>query len=120
MPRNGIKKQFWLPKELVERLADYSKRTKLPETTIIKFLLKGYHPREAPGMEFYEALSKIWERTEELRNVAWVYINSEDKALLMEKADAIDDLTFEIEKKFLLPEKFDEEKAAQKMIEQFN
>ena len=115
MPRNGIKKQFWLPKELVEKLADYSKRTKLSETTIIKFLLKGYHPREAPGMEFYETLNKIWEKTEELRNVACVYKNSEDKALLMEKADAIDDLTFEIEKKFLLPEKLDYEEIFQRM-----
>ena len=116
MPRNGIKKQFWLPRELVEKLSDYSKRTKLPETTIIKLLLKGYHPREAPGEEFYESMSKIWEKTDGLRRVAWKYRNADDKSLLMEKADAIDDLTNEIEERFLIPEKIDYDEIFQRML----
>lgn len=115
MPRNGIKKQFWLPKDLVEKLADYSKRTKLPETTIIKFLLKGYHPREAPGVEFFDALCEVWDKTEELRRVAFLYRNQEDRTALIEKANAIDDLTFKIEKKFLLPVEIDYEEIFQRM-----
>ena len=116
MPRNGIKKQFWLPRELVEKLSDYSKRTKLPETTIIKFLLKGYHPREAPGVEFFDALCEVWDKTEELRRVAFLYRNQEDRTALIEKANAIDDLTNEIEERFLIPEKIDYDEIFQRML----
>ena len=53
MPRKGIKKQFWLSEKHVKKLEKLSTKTRLPEVTIIRFLLYGYHPKEAPRDEFF-------------------------------------------------------------------
>ena len=66
MPRNGIKKQFWLSEKHVKKLAEHSKKTLLPETTIIRFLLDGYHPKALPGDEFYDYMEELLQKAQQL------------------------------------------------------
>ena len=105
MPRNGIKKQFWLSEKHINKLEELSKITLLPEVTIIRFLLDGYHPKPAPGREFYEDMNRLIEMGENLELAARTCNDSEGKQKLIEEADAISELRSALLDKYCMPEK---------------
>ena len=53
MGEKRIKKQFWLSEEQAADLVEKARITRLKEVTLIRLLLDGYRPKEAPGMTFY-------------------------------------------------------------------
>lgn len=69
MKRN-IKKQVWLSREEAEQLKKKSKKACLSEAGLIRFLLKGYEPKEKPGEEFYDAMRKMTELSENILKLA--------------------------------------------------
>lgn len=54
-----IKKQFWVSLEEDIALKNKSKRTCLSEASLIRFLIKGFQPKEKPDDRFYEAMRQI-------------------------------------------------------------
>ena len=52
--KRTIKKQIWLNREEAQQLQKKSKKACLTEAALIRQLLSGYEPREAPGDEFYK------------------------------------------------------------------
>lgn len=107
MGRNGIKKQFWLSEKHVKKLAEYSKKTRLPETTIIRLLLDGYHPKEAPGDEFYECMNRLTDFANYIRSIGVAAGEGDLRERLFEEVTALGRLRLEVERKILLPEKVD-------------
>lgn len=49
--KRTIKKQIWLNREEAQSLKKKSKKACLTEAALIRLLLNGYEPREAPGEE---------------------------------------------------------------------
>ena len=105
MPRNGIKKQFWLSEKHANKLAELSQATLLPEVTIIRFLLDGYHPKQAPGHEFHEDMNKLIDLGESFKSTARMCRDPEVKDKLLAEADAISTLRLNFLEKYCLPEK---------------
>lgn len=104
MGRNGIKKQFWLSEKHANKLADFSRKTLLPEVTLIRFLLDGYYPKEAPGKEFHEDMNGLISLKEDL-NLAARKTSEEDlKAALWSEAKSIQEMRMKLMEKYLLPE----------------
>jgi len=54
MATKRIKKQFWLTEEQAEDLRRKAGQAHVSEVMLIRMLLDGYHPPEAPGIEFFE------------------------------------------------------------------
>ena len=52
--KRTIKKQIWLNREEAQQLQKKAKKACLTEAALIRQLLSGYEPREAPGDEFYK------------------------------------------------------------------
>lgn len=52
--KRTIKKQIWLNREEVQQLQKKAKKASLTEAALIRQLLSGYEPREAPGDEFHK------------------------------------------------------------------
>ena len=107
MGRNGIKKQFWLSEKHVKKLAEYSKKTCQPETTIIRFLLDGYHPKEKPGDEFYDCMNRLTDFANYIRSIGVAAGEGDLRERLFEEVTALGRLRLEVERKILLPEKVD-------------
>ena len=57
--RKGIKKQFWLSKEDAQDLRRKAECACMTESALIRFLLRGYCPKEKPDDEFYEAMNQL-------------------------------------------------------------
>lgn len=52
--KRTIKKQIWLNREEAQQLQKKAKKACLTEAALIRQLLSGYEPREAPRDEFYK------------------------------------------------------------------
>ena len=102
-----IKKQFWLSEK---ENAEFMKKVELcglPQSTVIRMLIKGYEPREKPDKEFYDSMRQLYGISNNLNQVA-VKANSlgfVDAPMLKEQINRLNQFQFEIEKKYLRPEK---------------
>lgn len=108
MGRKGIKKQFWLSEKHAKKIAALSKKTLLPEVTIIRFLLDGYHPKEAPGDRFYDDMNGLLRCGENLVTIARTYRGTDLESQLREEANALRELRKNIMEKYLMPDKSDD------------
>ena len=105
MGRNGIKKQFWLKREVADELAWKAEKACLTETALIRMLITGYHPSAAPGDEFYESLNRLIEAADNLQRTA-EFINDPDVAnAYQEAAMELKELNLEIQKRYLKAER---------------
>lgn len=57
--KRTIKKQFWLNREEAELLKKKSKKACLTEAALVRFLIRGYEPKEKPDEDFYDAMNRI-------------------------------------------------------------
>ena len=105
MGRNGIKKQFWLKKEVADELEWKARKACLTETALIRMLITGYHPPAAPGDEFYESLNRLIEAADNLQRTA-EFINDSDAAdAYQEAAMELKELNLELQKRYLKAER---------------
>lgn len=108
MSRKGIKKQFWLSEKHVKKLEKLSTKTRLPEVTIIRFLLDGYHPKEAPRDEFFDRMNDILEACDKLELALRACKDSETREAVRNEISELKKLRMEIQEEILLPEKVKE------------
>ena len=105
MARKGVKKQFWISEKHANKLAELSKATLLPEVTIIRFLLDGYHPKEAPGDRFYDLMNDILEACDRLELALKSCKDAETCVAVKTEICELRKLRSEVQKEVLLPEK---------------
>lgn len=104
---NGIKKQFWLSAHDNELLKDKARKTCLNEVSLIRFLIRGFEPKEKPGVEFYAAMNDIASFSEEINHLAYLLQSqNEDVAECLDlEVKRWHQFQSEIEKRFLIPER---------------
>lgn len=56
---NRIKKQFWFTPEEEAEFRRKVALTGLPQSSVIRMLIKGYEPRERPDDRFFQAINSI-------------------------------------------------------------
>ena len=105
MGRKGIKKHFWMSKELAEDLSWKASKACLTESSLIRLLISGYHPSEAPGMEFYEHLNILADEASKMQLTSELLRDPEMKETLIRTAADINELTMEIRRRFLTGER---------------
>ena len=116
MARKGVKKQFWISEKHAKMLSEFSKQTTIPEVQIIRFLLDGYHPKEAPGDRFYDDMNGLLKCGENLVTIARTYRGTDLESRLREEANALRELRKNIMEKYLMPEKSDDVKIIKRAV----
>ena len=101
--------EFVMTEEDAAKLKEYAKKTKLTVSGLIRMRLKGYRPREAPGMEFYACMNRLAEAAESMKLDEERVRDPEIKAILRSTSDEILKMYMEIMRHFLTLEK-DEKK----------
>jgi len=59
MRTREIKKQFWLNEDEAKLLSRNSIKAGLSESELLRFLIRGYEPREKPDERFYETIKQL-------------------------------------------------------------
>ena len=86
--------EFVMTEEDAAKLKEYARMVRLPVSRLIRMILQGYRPKEAPG----EEVSKMQLTAEVIRD-------PDIKKILRDTSENILKLTIDIERKYLLPDK---------------
>ena len=57
--KRTIQKHLWLTTDEANNLSKKATRACVSEATLIRFLIRGYYPKEKPDDRFYEALRQL-------------------------------------------------------------
>ena len=104
--QRDIKKQLWLSKEENNRLKESTRKSCLTESDYIRMLLRNRVPKEKPDAEFYEAMSRLREFTEQLQvfSTKLSETGNCDAEGLQSEIKQWHQFQLDIQKRFLLPE----------------
>ncbi len=107
--KRTIKKQFWFSRDEVQELQKKAKRSCLSEAALVRFLLKGYEPKEKPDDRFYDVmreLSAIGNNINQLSAKANA-LNFIDAPMIAKESERWHKFQADIEREFLRPGKSD-------------
>ena len=100
------KKQFWFDEETDQMLKDYSKRTGINQSQIVRMLIRGYQPKEKPDVQFYAYMRQLYGISNNLKQLATIAnkYKTIDSSRLTTAIEEINGFMLEIERHFLVPE----------------
>ena len=104
--KRTIRKEFTLTRKEAEELKKKAKAVCKSEASLVRSLIMGYEPREAPKEEFYDAMEEMRKLSDNVRKLAEaaVHLTKEDRQLILGEVSRWHKLQSDIEKKFLAPE----------------
>ena len=102
--RRSIKKQFYMNRKEDELLKKKARKAGLTEAALIRFLVKGYEPREKPDEDFYDEMKKITELTTAVSRIAAEVKYEDMKRYLEFEIKKWHMFQSELEAKYLTPE----------------
>ena len=107
--KRTIKKQFWFNRSESQDLQKKAKKACLTEAGLIRFLIKGYEPREQPSENFYDAMNEMREIGNNIEKIVARADKLEftDSQMLRSEAKRWHKFQADVERKFIRPEKSD-------------
>lgn len=111
MRTREIKKQVWLNEEEAKLLSQRAYNAGLTESDLLRFLIRGYEPREKPDNRFYESIKQLRLFGINLNQIARKAnsINHIDKELYNKEAENWHRFVESIKEEYLRPKKIDVE-----------
>ena len=73
-----IKKQFWFNREEASMLQKKAKKACLTEAALVRFLIRGYEPKEKPDDRFYDFARELYGVGDALTAIAQSLSRGED------------------------------------------
>ena len=105
--KRTIKKQIWMTKAEAQDLQKKARKACMTEARLMRMLLEGYNPPEAPDERFYSAMDEMRKASERLEEASRQTINEKDKERYRNAAFELLKLQSDLEKKYLLPKESD-------------
>lgn len=101
MATKRIKKQFWLTEEQAEDLRRKAGQAHVSEVMLIRMLLDGYHPPEAPGIEFFECMNRLTDQSEKLEKLSKRVQDLQTRNILFDESVELSELRINLIRKYL-------------------
>lgn len=104
--KRTIEKKVKLNRQEAEMLKKKAKKACLSEVGLIRFLIRGYEPREKPGDEFYDAMGKLSNFVDSIESLSH-RLDMEDEMqmeILKKEIERWHCFQLDIEKRFLTPQ----------------
>ena len=104
--RRNIKKQIWMNRDEDQDLKHKAHRACLSEASLIRLLIKGYHPREKPDEDFYRYMREMSRIGNNINQIA-AKVNSLgifDSERFDGEMEKLHQLVADLETAFLTPE----------------
>lgn len=114
MRERNIKLNVYLNKKEKEMLDKKVKKTGLSISTLIRFLIEGYEPKEKPPRDFYDSIDSVRKIGNVLNQIAMRthYLGYvEDERFLRQTLNKLNDMIVSIKEYYLLPNKIDKDNA---------
>lgn len=105
MSEKSVMKIYRLSQEENEEFKRKVKAASMPEAQLIRLLIKGYRPPNAPGDEFHDDMNKLLKAAEELRDIARRSRDEDVKEPLKEASKELRHLRMQLQEKYLKGER---------------
>ena len=103
--KRTYRREFVMTEFEAKDLKEKAKKARLKESQLIRLLISGYHPPEAPRDEFYDDMNGILEAAEKFYSLAEKTTDSEMKELLKTAYAELRVLRMRIQQKYLTGER---------------
>lgn len=103
--KRDVKMTVRLTETESEWLKTKAKKALMPEARLVRLLLAGYHPPEAPGEEFFDDMNRLLAVAEGLHEIAKRSRSEDVKELLEQESKQLHGLRVELKKKYLSGER---------------
>lgn len=109
MRTREIKKQFWVNEDESKLLSNKAFKVGLSESELMRFLIRGFEPREKPDERFYEAIKQLRLIGVNINQIAKKVnaTNYIDKEMYLKDYEKMNQLIDLIKNEFLRPKKVD-------------
>ena len=101
------RREFVMTAEEAADLERKAEMASMSQSRLLRLLIAGYHPPEAPPPIFYEDMSAVLATADRMVEVARKAHDAECKRLLRKEADELRDMRMEILRKYLSGERKD-------------
>lgn len=104
--KRTIRKYYTLNREEAELLKKKAKKACRSEAGLVRELVRGYSPREKPGLEFYDAMHEVAQMADRLQSILIKTrgITPEENKLLSDEIMRWRKFQADIERRFLTPD----------------
>ena len=100
------RREFVMTEKEARNLSEKASKACMPESQLIRLLIAGYHPPEAPGKEFYDDMRELLKASGELV-AAPKEADPNTASFLLSEALALKELRLKLERKYLSGERSD-------------
>ena len=109
MRTREIKKQFWVNEDESKLLSNKAFKVGLSESELMRFLIRGFEPREKPDERIYEAIKQLRLIGVNINQIAKKVnaTNYIDKEMYLKDYEKMNQLIDLIKNEFLRPKKVD-------------
>ena len=104
--KRTIRKYYTLNREEADLLKKKAKKACRSEAGLVRELVRGYEPREKPGLEFYDAMHGVSQMADRLQQILAKSrgLTPEESKLLSDEIMRWRKFQADIERRFLTPE----------------
>ena len=103
--KRTYRREFVMTEFEAKDLKEKARKARLKESQLIRLLISGYHPPEAPGDEFHDDMNGLLDAAEKFYSLAEKTTDSEMKELLKTAYAELRVLRMRIQQKYLSGER---------------
>ena len=103
--RRTKRREFVMTEREASELTVKAQKACMSESHLIRLLIAGYYPPEAPGPEFYKSLNELIQKADRMQLTSEIINDPDIKTVLTETAADLKKLSFEIRQRYLRGER---------------
>ena len=103
--RRTKRREFVMTEKEANELTMKAQKACMSESHLIRLLIAGYHPPEAPGPEFYKSLNELIQKADSMQLTSEIINDPDNKSVMTDAAADLKKLSFEIRQRYLRGER---------------
>ena len=99
--KHNKRREVLLTEEEAEDLRRKAQAVRMPESQLIRHLISGYRPPEAPGKEFFGAMNRLAEQVDKLEKLSHEVMDTQTRNLLFDESMNLKELRLKLFRKYV-------------------
>ena len=99
--RRTKRREFVMTEAEAQDLKRKAQMVRMPESQLIRLLISGYHPPEAPGREFFSAMNRLAEQVSRIEELTKEERDTEIRNILFDECMELKEMRINLVRKYL-------------------
>ena len=99
--RRTKRREFVMTEAEAQDLKRKAQMVRMPESQLIRLLISGYHPPEAPGREFFTAMNRLAEQVSRIEELTKEERDTEIRNILFDECMELKEMRINLVREYL-------------------